>query len=863
MPINNIPNPAEMCSIARYCAGNATRQERNIVISPSNAMEYIVDFFTFGDVKKEKAGVYDTFAKAMTSAILHRESPPNTIPQRLPVDCFGYTVIFTQPGEHHNPMGPVTIEICKSGNTVSTEVNKKQFCHISLALLLRHKGKLPATSVVLTDEACMDLRGATLYRGKLALLDLSNAELRCADLRWANLQGTNLSGTNLSEADLLMAELKGANLDGANLSGANLKYADLRGASLQRAIMGGVKLDHARLNEVNLSGAMLKGVDLRTAQLKGANLDGANLSGANLSKADLMKTNLSYADLRKANLGGAHLIETNLKGAILSGVCLTGVIFGETDMSEADLSDVNLNWNYLGRVKLRGAKLSRSNLSMTGLENVDLSNVILDKTNLSFSHLDGANLSGASLCAVELNGAVLKGVNLTDIQDSGTLLWLPKWSRTTLDTYLNHINNCDSGNLLTMMDSIDEQYADVKLRMAHELMTSLKKAGVNLSDVALPLMGILSKPPYTDDAEINTWLGNLCERYLSRYNGQVLPENEGALNQSIALFSRRPELMSSHNGTFIQIIAQAMKEKSTSAMKTTAAAQYEAYLQLALVKPYCSLADFGDGEGKPDWADKDAINFILLSAQPATVSVMLLSQASLESMLRPRSDTVWNNIYLYRAQNCLSLAQSPGGYNLFTKVFTLFNAPYQYMQKNAKFLLLVKTLNLGSLENTFVFATKVSSSSTKLVSAASQIALGYIFTPKLTHSTGSKHCGLNAAHYEELVSAYELTSASAADKGKTLLCLAALFTKYSSSAIFGTETESPEALRHYAYALMAKAHSLDESLLKRATFTDWTNRLLGLNKAFTCTAVLSYDMVEHIRSRFPATLAGIMPPAWS
>ena len=743
MTLINISDSARMCKIATYCAGTATAEGKYIMSGSGGMLEHIVNFFTFGGVCRDNVKAFDEFSAAMTTA-LFQDACCITIPETLIVDCFGYTVTFTQPGELHNAADPVTIEVRKSGKTTTAQVNKDKFCRVITALQLRQMSGLPSTAVVLADNNRMELQGA-------------------------NLSGANLSGANLGWANLCDASLNGANLVGANLSEANLSEA---------------------------------------------NLNGANLSGANLVSAKLDRTKLVGADLSRTNLFRASLFRTALYGANLSGANLSEANLSEADLSRADLREASLAWAKLAQAKLRGADLS--------------------------------------------------GADLSNIQQEGALLYLPNaWSSTTLDTHLNHINNFDQGSLLTMMDSIDDRHADVKLRMARELMTSLKKAGVNLSEVALPLMDILSKPPYTDDAEINTWLGNLCERYLSRYNGQVLPENEGALNQSIALFSRRPELMSSHNGTFIQIIAQAMKEKSTSAMKTTAAAQYEAYLQLALVKPYCSLADFGDGEGKPDWADKDAINFILLSAQPATVSVMLLSQASLESMLRPRSDTVWNNIYLYRAQNCLSLAQSPGGYNLFTKVFTLFNAPYQYMQKNAKFLLLVKTLNLGSLENTFVFATKVSSSSTKLVSAASQIALGYIFTPKLTHSTGSKHCGLNAAHYEELVSAYELTSASAADKGKTLLCLAALFTKYSSSAIFGTAAESPEALRHYAYALMAKAHGLDESLIDKGTLTDWTNRLLGLNKAFTCSAVLSGMMVGYIRrSSFSVVMAGIMPPAW-
>src|SRR5471032_742501 len=769
MTLININHSAEVRRIAQYCEGAATQQARDSMDCPRGILEHIVDFFTFGAVRREKVRAYDEFADAMTVA-LHQVSLDThnaAIPERLVVVFSGYTVTFTQPGEHHNAAGQVAIEVSQSGKTAAARVNKDEFCRISTALLLRRLGGLPSTAVVLTDDNRMDLQLANLNGAKLI-----GAKLIGANLNGAKLTGADLTGADLSEADLLRAKLIGAKLIGANLNGANLNGADL----------------------------------LR-----------ANLSGASLSKADL-----SEADLSGADLSGANLNRTNLREAKLNGANLRGVNLFMANLSEASLSGTSL----LG------------------------------------ANLNGANLNGASLFIANLAGANLNGADLSNISQEWALLWLPNWDSAWLDAYLNHINNPESGSLLTMMDSIDEQYADVKLRMARELMTLLQNTTADTSSVALPLMDILSKPPYTDEADIAAWLDTVCETYLARCNGRVLPVNAGVFNQSVDLFTRRPALMLSHNGAFIQIIAQGMAESGTVEMKAKAAALYATYLQQEPVKPYCSLEDFGDGEGKPDWADKYTANFILLSAQPATVSAMLLSQASLEAMLRPQPDTEWHNVYLYKDGVNLSPAESPAPDELFARAFPLFNGPYQHMQNKAKFLLLVKTLNLGSLDTTFVSATRVINSEVKLVSAADQKMLKVIFAPKLTYSPESGRYGLNDLHYEELVSAYGLTSASAADKGNTLLCLAALFTKYSSVAIFGTETESPEALRHYAYALMAKAHSLDESLLKRATFTDWTNRLLGLNGAFSCTAVLSYDIVGHIRSRFPATLAGIMPPAW-
>src|SRR5476651_2173343 len=667
IPIN-INNSAGVSGIAEDCAGAATPQARDRMACPRGILEHMVDFFTFGAVLRENAKAYDEFAKAMTVALHHASSFGRNvaIPESLVVAFSGYTVTFTQPGQHHNAAGPVTIEVCKNGEKVKAEVDKETFCRISTALLSRRLGGLPSTAAVLTNDNRMDLQKA------------------------------NLSGTDLSEVDL----------SGVDLSWANLGRADL----------------------------------------SGANLYGAHLSGANLNRA-----------------------------------------------------------------------------------------------------------------------------NLSNILQEGALLHLPsEWNSTALDTYLNHINNRVSGSLLTMMDGIDEQYADVKLRMARELMTSLKQAKEDLSAVALPLMDILSKPPYTDDAEINLWLNALCERYLSRYNGQVLPENAGVFNQSVDLFTRQSELMFTHNGAFIQIVAQGMAENSTPAMKEKASVLYESYLRDKRIKPYCDTVFFGNNK-EPDWGDKDAVNYILIpavqpgaSSEPLAVSAMLLSQTSLEGMLSPRPDSAWDNYYLYSGpDHCLTDEQRPALNTLFANDFPLFNGPYQHVQNSAKFLLLLKALNLGGLETAFVSATGAKDSATKLVDDDAQSRLGEIFHPKLVSSLlQPRGNGLEEAHYGELIHAYNLTQASSTDKAKTLLCLAALFTKYSSSAVFGTEHESPQLLRQYAYALMEKAHGLDESLVDKGTLANWTNRLLGLKGAFTCSAVLSNLMVEHIRSRFPAVLSGIMPPAW-
>lgn len=113
-----------------------------------------------------------------------------------------------------------------------------------------------------------------------------------------------------------------------------------------------------------------------------------------------------------------------------------------------------------------------------------------------------------------------------------------------------------------------------------------------------------------------------------------------------------------------------------------------------------------------------------------------------------------------------------------------------------------------------------------------------------------------------MLQAYNLSTADKTTQAQTLLSLAAVFSKYSSSAIFGTETESPNVLRSFAFALMAQAYQLAPQIFaSKEQYKDWGDRLLGYNNAFSCTAVLSTIMIEHLKAHFPSTLAGIMPPA--
>lgn len=153
-----------------------------------------------------------------------------------------------------------------------------------------------------------------------------------------------------------------------------------------------------------------------------------------------------------------------------------------------------------------------------------------------------------------------------------------------------------------------------------------------------------------------------------------------------------------------------------------------------------------------------------------------------------------------------------------------------------------------------------------MVSVGSQLKLKARFDNKFKPYTENGVTGyrLTDNYRQQLLQAYSLSSADKTTQAQTLLSLAAVFSKYSSSIIFGTESESPNSLRYFSCALMEQAHTLSPQVFKdEKQYKEWRDKLLGYNKEFNCTKVLSDTMVEHIKNHFPDILADIMPPAWS
>jgi len=84
----NMFNFTEMCRVAEYCSGIATRQALDDLTRPRGILDHIINFFTFGCMRRELSSPYEAFAQAMTEALVQQSNSgfsPCSIPERLRV----------------------------------------------------------------------------------------------------------------------------------------------------------------------------------------------------------------------------------------------------------------------------------------------------------------------------------------------------------------------------------------------------------------------------------------------------------------------------------------------------------------------------------------------------------------------------------------------------------------------------------------------------------------------------------------------------------------------------------------------------------------------------------------------------------
>ncbi|EBA9357239.1 type III secretion system effector PipB2 [Salmonella enterica subsp. enterica serovar Colorado] len=277
-----------LAGMAKSAFGAGTSAAMRQATSPKTILEYIINFFTCGGIRRRNETQYqeliETMAETLKSTMPDRGAP---LPENIILDDMdGCRVEFNLPGEN-NEAGQVIVRVSKGDHSETREIPLVSFEKICRALLFRCEFSLPQDSVILTAQGGMNLKGAVLTGANLTSENLCDADL---------------SGANLEGAVLFMADCEGANFKGANLSGTSLGDSNFKNACLEDSIMCGATLDHTNLSGATLIRADMSGATLQGATIMAAIMEDAVLTRANLRKASFISTNLDGADLAEANL---------------------------------------------------------------------------------------------------------------------------------------------------------------------------------------------------------------------------------------------------------------------------------------------------------------------------------------------------------------------------------------------------------------------------------------------------------------------------------------------------------------------------------------------------------------------------------
>jgi hypothetical protein len=446
----------------------------------------------------------------------------------------------------------------------------------------------------------------------------------------------------------------------------------------------------------------------------------------------------------------------------------------------------------------------------------------------------------------------------------------------------------------------------------------------NIYDSAQAIMDVfMNNPLYTRDPIIFAFIkkhvvsGRITAGNTTELECSGMPELR-LLLEVISSDQQPAQFMLDNNGFFIQLMMVCTEKSMDADIQQHAQLLYQRYLNLAQLSKAKELienvlmsdARLTDGLDKEDtgkelpagpcfafFNTQETIN--QQGANSSTHHILILDRAQLRAMQRSDSsdaDCKWDALCYATGEtpeNILLVAPEQQNLSEILSVFSLFTDAYHFKLNSATFRELLTTINLN-YSNTnndvnllskdytplFIETLATSKSTTKLCNAQDQMTLNAIFSPLLLPHplpvvTYLEAVKISLSHYDQLLEVYRLSQSSNVVKAQTLFCLGAVFAKYSSSYMFGQETQSPQALRAYAAALLAKGYEIDSTIFTgkkntaEANFTDWMQKLLGGkdangNSSFTCTAVLFGELLRHAKKQpdFNDVMAKIKPPAW-
>ncbi|ECG8590596.1 SPI-2 type III secretion system effector PipB [Salmonella enterica subsp. salamae] len=293
MPITN----ASPENISKYlqAASTGTKEAIKNATSPRGILQWLVNFFTCGEIRRSNEQCFQEVVRKLTSALLNvNEHTFYSGTKIFLEDINGCTTCLScvAAAGFEDKDSIVIIEVSKDGKTIAKEVDGETFWDVCQMLKLVSKHNIQHNNSLLTEDGKLNLRGVYLAHKDLRGENFENIDASDTDFYGANLAGVNLYGANLCGSNLYGANLHGANMVHANLAGANLANADMSHADLTNADLTGANISCADLTDTVLYHARLTGINLKDAKAVSEN---------RLSEADLTNVQHSLASRDDTN----------------------------------------------------------------------------------------------------------------------------------------------------------------------------------------------------------------------------------------------------------------------------------------------------------------------------------------------------------------------------------------------------------------------------------------------------------------------------------------------------------------------------------------------------------------------------------
>ncbi|CCB66673.1 pentapeptide repeat-containing protein [Hyphomicrobium sp. MC1] len=722
-------------------------------------------------------------------------------------------------------------------------------------------------------------------------------------MRGADFSGFTAHGINCSSGDCANAKMKGWNF--SVISQTDFSGADLKGAEFPRETRG-AKFSNADLRDVDISGKQFQscsfiGANLREANFGSSEVAGPNFSGSFLVGQDLRGKNffqskLSDSDLTGADLSGARLRQaevtaTNFTDANLTNVDLSEVVLKDVNFIGADLRGVRVAENpgehtlatfITGRCNLLDAKLDRATVSAickdfralldTGFFQND--HHYYDQ---AFNHL--ANNRSWLTAIISLSDEFID----EKIQMMEAILSRTQWNNPALRGYVRNIATAIAYDpALLKSPYIREFCANAKIdplsikRLSENLVNS-RGASLQYLEVMLQKIGDeLAKAQKLPDGgrqrvqqlgmaifQVQNLLGNSYQDELAKRSDDKKGRLVDARAKAAGLVNTYLDLLPGvDEGGAVVFQSRASKAPTSTSLKSYVLAEQE--MMEEVVVPIFSE----DGQ-----------------------AVLLMTNNYFDGCMRVQrgQQPIWQGVTALRfgdgddgKQKWSPMVGRDVGERELATSKMLHTAWLDY-RKSSQTRFLAEELFPPSLARDVMDASVMGSGSIpderKWVENEKQQELGECLRP-LTNLQGVPHPQqtpelirlADTFHSRLREMAGSLIRRRAGDEidphkeAHYLRCFGAMLSKLSSAHLFGTEYQSPEAVRWLTIACLNTAEELDPGGLRG--LDSRLSELAGKGSAFTCTSVvfnqLEMQLTEKTRGNkeFDDIMSSVIPRSW-